>query len=112
MLQNLHDSQQTILVIDAPPPLPSVTATATQGASTTVLISPKPAPIGTLAGFLIFIRATTEECLSSYPPSIELLRLYVDPAFHGTGVAAALVFNAEEVARKEGWEGMWLVVHG
>ena len=44
------------------------------------------------------------------PGAIELVRLYVDRAWHGRGLAAALMTRAEAAARDRGARRMWLGV--
>lgn len=41
---------------------------------------------------------------------VGLERLYVLPAWYGQGVAAALMDTCLDLARQEGWAGMWLGV--
>ena len=44
------------------------------------------------------------------PRAIELVRLYVDRAWHGRGLAAGLMTRAESAARDRGARKMWLGV--
>jgi len=46
----------------------------------------------------------------SDPAAIELVRLYVDRAWHGRGLAIALMQRAETAARDRGAQTMWLGV--
>lgn len=43
-------------------------------------------------------------------PSAELARFYVDPAFHGAGVAQAMMAEVDRIARARGAVGVWLSV--
>jgi len=60
-------------------------------------------------GVAQLVLGTTEPCLT-LPKPVELQRLYVDDAYHGTGVAKGLVDGVGELARKEGFESLWLGV--
>jgi ribosomal protein S18 acetylase RimI-like enzyme len=46
----------------------------------------------------------------SIPTPIELLRLYVDFRFHGTGLAQRLIEDSFEISRKKGFKSIWLGV--
>jgi diamine N-acetyltransferase len=46
----------------------------------------------------------------SVSPSVELHRIYVDQAFHGTGLARALMAYALEKAEEQGAAAVWLGV--
>lgn len=43
-------------------------------------------------------------------PAVELRRFYVDPAWHGRGVAPALMATVREAARERGARSLWLGV--
>lgn len=63
---------------------------------------------GVLAAFAQ-LRPGTEESVKGAHP-IELWRFYVDPAWHGRGVAADLIAAAEGAARARGAQTLWLGV--
>ena len=46
----------------------------------------------------------------SASPSVELHRIYVDQAFHGTGLAGALIAYVLEKAKEQGAAAVWLGV--
>ncbi|KAI5210983.1 acyl-CoA N-acyltransferase [Aureobasidium subglaciale] len=58
-----------------------------------------------IIGFTLMTKGSTEPCLASYSNHVELQRIYVHPDYHGTGVV-----ELEALARKEGFEHMWLGV--
>jgi ribosomal protein S18 acetylase RimI-like enzyme len=67
---------------------------------------------GPVIGFLQLTRGSSEPCIAHLQNYIELQRLYIDPAHHGTGVAKALVVKAEDLARNDHraeymWLGVW-----
>ncbi|MEJ8569300.1 GNAT family N-acetyltransferase [Elongatibacter sediminis] len=64
---------------------------------------------GTLAGFAQLRLQSTEDCVSAETP-VELHRLYVDPAWHGRGLAHDLMRAAWEVAVDAGADQFWLGV--
>ena len=55
------------------------------------------------------VRGTTEPCLTFSKP-IELRRLYVSDEHHGKGLAQRIVAHAEDLAREEGFDSVWLGV--
>lgn len=63
---------------------------------------------GGLAAFAQ-LRPGTKDGVSG-PHPIELWRFYVDPAWHGRGVAAELMAAAEDAARARGAQTVWLGV--
>ncbi|KAI5262793.1 acyl-CoA N-acyltransferase [Aureobasidium subglaciale] len=63
-----------------------------------------------IIGFTLMTKGSTEPCLASYSNHVELQRIYVHPAYHGTGVGKLLAVELEALARKEGFEHMWLGV--
>lgn len=64
---------------------------------------------GRLAAFAQLRSTETEDCVVAAHP-IELWRFYVDPAWHGKGLAAELMAAAEENARERGADTLWLGV--
>lgn len=64
-------------------------------------------PSSEVVGIVQLVLGTTEPCLT-LPDPIELRRLYVDDAWHGTGLAKTLVQGAEDLARYQGYRSMWL----
>lgn len=44
------------------------------------------------------------------PKPVELLRLYVDSRWHGQGIGSALMNRGIEIARREGFQTLWLGV--
>ena len=65
---------------------------------------------GALAGYaLIRAKGDTPECVVERP-AIEVVRFYVDRAWHGRGVAGPLMSACEAEARRRGARGMWLGV--
>ena len=65
---------------------------------------------GRLAGYaLVRADGETPECVTARP-SVEVVRFYVDRAWHGRGVAAPLMAACEVEARRRGARGMWLGV--
>jgi ribosomal protein S18 acetylase RimI-like enzyme len=67
-------------------------------------------PADTVVGFVQLTRGTTEPCLDSSLRNIELQRLYVHPICHGTGIGRLLMEAAEEIAKCEEFDVMWLGV--
>lgn len=65
----------------------------------------------TLAGFAVLRRGASEPVVDPYPKPIELLRMYVDSPFHGTGAARMLMEAGIEHARREGYQTLWLGVY-
>ena len=64
---------------------------------------------GQPAGFYQLLKDSREECILG-PAPLELLRLYVDSKWHGKGVAKALMENAIEFGRTNGFQTFWLGV--
>jgi GrpB-like predicted nucleotidyltransferase (UPF0157 family)/ribosomal protein S18 acetylase RimI-like enzyme len=60
-------------------------------------------------GFLHLVRSKPDSSVTG-PKPIELLRLYVDSRWHGKGIGAALMERTIEIARKEGFQTLWLGV--
>lgn len=65
-----------------------------------------------VAGFAILATDSTssEPSVSTWPNPIELQRIYVDPAYHGGGVARMLTEAAYALGREEGYKSVWLGV--
>ena len=63
------------------------------------------------AGFAVVRKGSTEPCITSYANTIELLRMYVDNAFHGSGVAKLLMEESMAMAKAQGYQNMWLGVY-
>lgn len=64
---------------------------------------------GAAAGYLMLCREQTPVEVGA-GPAVEVRRIYVLPAFHGGGVAQALMRQALQIARREGCEWLWLGV--
>ena len=64
---------------------------------------------GTAIGYAMLRADHVPECVSG-PDPIELWRFYVDGAWHGRGVAAALMEEVRGAARKRGARTIWLGV--
>jgi len=64
---------------------------------------------GDLAGFAQLRFGTAPDEVAGDTP-IELWRLYLDPRWHGRGVAARLMVSVEEAARARGATTLWLGV--
>jgi ribosomal protein S18 acetylase RimI-like enzyme len=60
-----------------------------------------------LAGFAMIARAPAP---SSSRADVELRKFYIDPAFHGTGLANALMKEALEIPEAASTAGIWLSV--
>ena len=65
---------------------------------------------GTIVGFALLTRGSTEPCISHVESTIELQRIYVDPAHHGKGVGKLLANKLEDMARDQGFKHIWLGV--
>ena len=76
-----------------------VAADATTGALVgyTMLVAEEPADADVAAAL-------------THRPAVELSKMYVDPAHHGTGIAGRLLEAAVEAARRTGAAGIWLGV--
>jgi len=74
-----------------------------------VTTGPAPATSEEVVGVAQLVLGPTEPCLT-LPKPVELRRLYVDDAHHGTGLAKRLVDGVGELAREEGFESIWLGV--
>ncbi|KAH6915686.1 acyl-CoA N-acyltransferase [Coprinopsis sp. MPI-PUGE-AT-0042] len=65
---------------------------------------------GALAGFAYIARDTREECLVSWPRPVEIQRIYVASAYHGSGIARELAKKTMDWAKEQGYESIWLGV--
>lgn len=63
-----------------------------------------------VVGFVMLTRGTTEPCIEQVSNCIELQRLYVDTKRHGRGLGGQLERAAEDLAREQGFENIWLGV--
>lgn len=63
---------------------------------------------GTIIGYVALRRAAHPAVAAG--AALQLWQLYVAPAFHGRGVAAALMSAALEEARRDRHDGVWLGV--
>ncbi|KAF4548664.1 Hypothetical protein D9617_26g078770 [Elsinoe fawcettii] len=63
-----------------------------------------------VAGFILMVRDSDEECVRSYEKRVEMLRFYVHTDYHGQGVGKALATELENIARAEGMKHIWLGV--
>jgi ribosomal protein S18 acetylase RimI-like enzyme len=66
--------------------------------------------VAELIGCVYVAQTKPPECIRG-PDPIELKRLYVDPSWHGRGVAPTLMTEAFRVARARGGQTMWLTVY-
>jgi ribosomal protein S18 acetylase RimI-like enzyme len=68
---------------------------------------------GESCGFSQLTIGSTEPCLSHIPTPtmVELQRIYVGLAHHGSGLGKMLMDTAISVAKKEGFEWIWLGVY-
>lgn len=64
---------------------------------------------GAMAGFAEVRGGEAPECVTLDAP-VELWRFYVDRAWHGRGVAQALMAAVDEAARERGADAIWLSV--
>jgi ribosomal protein S18 acetylase RimI-like enzyme len=64
---------------------------------------------GDLLGFVQLREGAAGPTVRGRDP-IEIQRFYVDSAFHGRGLAKALMAAAEAAAREAGWTTLWLGV--
>jgi len=65
---------------------------------------------GNIVGFALLTRGTTEPCITNLEGTIELQKLYVDPAYHGYGIGKLLANKLEEMAKDQGFRNIWLGV--
>ncbi|MGU3433313.1 GNAT family N-acetyltransferase [Actinomycetes bacterium M1A6_2h] len=70
---------------------------------------------GSFVGYAMFVTAApTDPDVNSaltVSPSVEVSKLYVDPAAHGAGTAAALMNSGVDLTRELGRGAMWLGVN-
>lgn len=64
---------------------------------------------GAMAGYAMVHGGETPACVTLDAP-MELWRFYVDRAWHGRGVAQALMAAVDEAARERGADALWLSV--
>lgn len=64
---------------------------------------------GAMAGYAMVRGGQAPECVTLDAP-VELWRFYVDRAWHGRGVAQALMTAVDEAARERGADSIWLSV--
>jgi GNAT superfamily N-acetyltransferase len=65
---------------------------------------------GDLLGFAYLTRGSSEPCVEGLEKTVELQRIYVHPASHGTGVGKILEKEIETMAREQGFKNLWLGV--
>lgn len=65
---------------------------------------------GTILGFALLTRGSFEPCISNVESTVELQRIYVDPAHHGKGVGKLLANKLEDMAREQKFKHIWLGV--
>lgn len=65
-------------------------------------------PDGTVVGFGLLTRGTTEDCIAHINDLVELQRVYVDPGYHSNGVGSSLIAKLEDMAREQGFKHIWL----
>ncbi|KAH7305490.1 protease synthase and sporulation negative regulatory protein PAI 1 [Stachybotrys elegans] len=65
---------------------------------------------GTIMGFSLLTRGTSEPCLAHLESLIEFQRVYVDMRFQGRGIAMLLMAEMEAIAKKTGYKNIWLGV--
>lgn len=65
---------------------------------------------GDLLGFAYLTRGSSEPCVEGLEKTVELQRIYVHPASHGTGVGKVLEKAIEAMAKEQRFENLWLGV--
>lgn len=65
---------------------------------------------GSVIGFALLTRGSSEPCIAHLENTIELQRIYVHPDSHGMGIGKLLIQKVEELARDQGFVHMWLGV--
>jgi len=75
-----------------------------------ILLVAEPAPGSPLEGYAMVVLAEPEDPAAAIRlrPGVELARLYVREAAHGSGTADALLAGALEAVRETGAAGIWL----
>lgn len=63
-----------------------------------------------LIGYYVLLEGSTDPAVTVLPRPVELQRIYVDFAWHGKGVAGALLESVMSVARSKGYQTLWLGV--
>ena len=63
-----------------------------------------------ILGIVMLTKGTTQSSLT-VEHQVELQRVYLTETAHGSGLAGELVLAAQEVARAQGYRGMWLGVY-
>jgi GNAT superfamily N-acetyltransferase len=64
---------------------------------------------GAIVAYAMLRTGSSETCVPAAAP-VEIERFYVDPAWHGTGLAARLMDAALDTARARGGDVVWLGV--
>ncbi|POR34384.1 Putative N-acetyltransferase [Tolypocladium paradoxum] len=100
-------SQQLQAYLDEAYSIPAVAADVADPLKDTVVAT---TPAGALVGFAVLTRGSSEPCVAHLERTIELQRIYVDPAYHGNGVGKVLALEVEAVARERGFKNIWLGV--
>jgi ribosomal protein S18 acetylase RimI-like enzyme len=65
---------------------------------------------GTVQGFALLTRGSSEPCVEHVQDKAELQRIYVDAKAHGLGIGKKLIIRLEDIAREQGFKYMWLGV--
>jgi diamine N-acetyltransferase len=64
---------------------------------------------GEMIGFAKMREHSTEDCISD-PDPIEIQRFYIEPGFHGRGIAQALMEKCLKEAKRKNYKTIWLGV--
>jgi len=64
----------------------------------------------TIVGFALLTRNTTDPCITHFPQTVELQKIYVHPDCQGLGIGTLLAAEVDSMARKQGYKNMWLGV--
>lgn len=91
--------------------LPSITKDF-KSSDTDIIVAVTPDERGKerIVGFAQLTRGTTEPCLADKSNYCELQRLYVSEDQHGRGIGSSLMNEIDDMARKQGFTGMWIGV--
>jgi ribosomal protein S18 acetylase RimI-like enzyme len=65
---------------------------------------------GETAGYAQLRDTPLPDCIAAMPAPIELARFYIDAAWHGRGLAQALMTAVDDVATARGARSLWLGV--
>ena len=65
---------------------------------------------GTVLGFALLTRGSSEPCVDDLEDKVELQRIYIDTKAHGLGIGKKLIIRLEDMAREQGFKHMWLGV--